>query len=107
MISQSVAAMTIYAKLIAMLDDCGYINYVFKDIEKETLIMCTRYPNWNQKQIKLGDEGFLEYKEIIAGETTWYNSSNNDRIPYKYDGLQFVKFIHKPDNINENTEYTL
>jgi hypothetical protein len=96
--------MTILAQLIAStVDDMGYITYVFKCLEDQVAkesayIMCTRYPNWNHKKVNLGDIGFLDFNIVVAGKDTWYNGK--EQIPYKYNAVQFLKFIEKPKEIN-------
>ena len=48
------------------------------------------FPNWNQRPIKIGDEGYLQIKYISAGKDTWFDGK--DFIPYKYTNIQFLKF---------------
>lgn len=92
--------MTILAKLIASeKETMGYIVYVFqcldKDIIKETkYVMCTRFPNWEHKDIEIGEVGYLSFIEIKAGIDKWYDGNN--MIPYRYNNIQFLKFIKKP-----------
>lgn len=92
--------MTILAKLLASEEDTlGYITYVFEcldeDIIKETkYIMCVRYPNWDHRKIEIGEIGFLNFLEIRAGMDKWFDGKN--MIPYRYNTLQFIKFIEKP-----------
>lgn len=95
--------MTVLAQLVAYeSDELGYITYVFKrleEIDKDyKYIMCVRYPNWNHKKINLGDIGFLSFIEITAGEDKWFNGK--DMIPYKYNTIQFLKFINIPEKID-------
>lgn len=92
--------MTVLAKLVAREEDtCNYITYVFecldKDMIKETrYIMCTRYPNWDHRSIEIGEVGFLNFIEVRAGVDTWFDGKN--MIPYRYNNIQFIKFIEKP-----------
>lgn len=92
--------MTILAKLLASeKDTLGYITYVFEcldeDIVKETkYVMCVRYPNWDHRKIEIGEVGFLNFIEIRAGMDKWFDGKN--MIPYRYNTLQFMKFIEKP-----------
>lgn len=99
--------MTVLAQLVASsTDNCGYITYVFKCLEdnvESNYIMCTRYPNWDHRSLKLGEEGFLTYEEIRAGVDTWYDG--NSMKPYKYNSIQFLKFIEKPESLNH--EYVM
>lgn len=92
--------MTVFAQLIAKYTDIAeYTTYVFQDLNEinnseKRYIMCVRYPNWEHRKIDLGEIGFLTYMEVIAGVSTWYNGSR--MIPYKYNNIQFMKFIEKP-----------
>jgi len=93
--------MTVLAQLVASSEDnLGYITYVFKCLEDDVAsisryIMCIRYPNWNHKYIILKEIGYLTVEEIRAGIDTWYDG--NKMIPYRYNTVQFLKFISKPE----------
>lgn len=92
--------MTVLAQLVAkQTDGCGYTTYVFKCLDKEIkektkYIMCVRFPNWEGEQINLEEVGYLQYMEIIAGKDEWFDG--NQMIPYRYNNIQFIKFIRKP-----------
>lgn len=96
--------MTILAKLVAKEHDVlGYVTYVFECLDVEVIkhskyIMCTRYPNWNHRNIDLGEVGYLNCMEIRAGIDKWFDG--HKMIPYNYNGIQFIKFIPKPENTN-------
>lgn len=91
--------MTIYGKLVAIqYDTLEYINYVFKLVNNDARILhnsefitCVRFPNWDCKELKIGDIGYILINKIKAGVDTWYDGK--EIIPYKYDHMQFVKFI--------------
>ena len=86
---------TILAKLVAKLDDVGgYITYVFIDLESKEYLMCTRFPNWEHRELRLGEIGYLEYMEIRAGIDLWFDGTK--MVPYNYNNIQFIKFISKP-----------
>ena len=98
--------MTTLAKLVTYDEDClGYLTYVFKCLDEEVAkmspyILCTRYPNWQHRKIDIGEEGFLQFREVRAGIDTWYDGDT--MIPYKYDAVQFIKFVEiKKDKNNE------
>lgn len=100
--------MVALVKLIASeTDSLGYITYVFQRLEDCALsskyIMCVRFPNWDHKKLKLGDIGFLHYEEIRAGVDKWYDGK--EMIPYKYNTIQFIKFIYKPED--EERKYVM
>jgi len=88
---------TVHVKLIAALEDiCGYTTYVFENLETtewdNKYFMCTRYPNWEHRELQIGEVGYLEYDIIVAGET-YYNNRTNTNEVYKTSHLQFVRFI--------------
>lgn len=87
------------------MDTLGYTTYVFECLDTEVIkytkyIMCTRYPNWDHRQIELGEIGYLSFVEIRAGIDKWFNGK--DMIPYNYNNIQFIKFIEKPKDFNCN-----
>ena len=104
--------MTVLAELVAGEEDiAGYINYVFEILEREEIsrlgtkyILCTRYPNWNHRKIEIGEIGYLDFTEIQAGLTKWYDGEK--MISYNYNGIQFNKFIPKPNKKDKN-EYIM
>ena len=95
---------TIYSKLIALEKDLfGYITYVFECLEDNAPFgykykMVTRLPNWNHKDIEIGEIGYLTYKTVEAGKDSWYDRDTGNMIPYNYSNIYFVKFIKEVDN---------
>lgn len=93
---------TIQAKLVAKESDtCGYTTYVFKVLDKSDrerldskYIMCVRFPNWEHRNLNIGDMGYLNFKVIIAGVDQWYDG--NTLKYYRYNMIQFIKFIQRP-----------
>lgn len=85
----------------------GYTTYVFQQLEEcskdDKYIMCIRYPNWNCKDLKIGDKGFVSVLDIKAGEDTWFDGIK--MVPYKYTNIQFMSFIDWPED--ENKEYIM
>lgn len=92
----------VLAQLVAKsVEPGGYITYVFLITEQPVIdklktkyIMCTQFPNWDHKEIQLGEEGYLQYQEIIAGKDQWYNGKG--MVYYRYNMIQFLKFVPKP-----------
>ena len=81
-----------------------YTTYVFECLEdemrKETkYILCTRFPNWDHRALKLGEIGYLEFEEIRAGMDKWFDG--NTMVPYRYNMIQFIRFITKPEETDE------
>lgn len=83
-------------KLIATRED-SYTIYVFKSEISDKLIMCTRLPNWQTSQIFIGEEGYLRYHIVKAGED-YYNPETGETIRYKYSNVYFNNFVRKTDN---------
>lgn len=83
---------TVKAKLLAKNKDMfDYTTYAFINVDSNEYILCTRFPNWEHKSIQVGEEGILQYREVIAGEDAWYRDGNT--TPYNYTGWHFIKFI--------------
>lgn len=88
-------------------EDGQYIHYIFKDLDDDSYYLVTQYPNWNQKVINIGEEGYLTFYLIIAGKSCWYDSKETlDFTPYKYTHLALVRFVKDSSKIikkdNEN-----
>lgn len=82
----------------------GYTTYVFKNLDSvsafDKYIMTTRWPNWQHRNIDIGEIGYLTYKEVIAGQDTWWDGSQF--IPYNYTNIVFIKFVKEKDNSNKD-----
>ena len=96
-------------KLVAQQkDSLDYTTYVFEIINSDEIemlgykyIMCTRWPNWDHRELVNGEIGYLNYSIIIAGQDTWYNGSTN--VYYKYSNYQFNKFVSEQKQVfNKN-----
>lgn len=103
--------MTVLSKLVASLtNSLGYTTYIFelldeydREIWKYKHISCTRYPNWQCRELKIGDTGFVEINIVKAGIDTWYDGEK--QVPYKNSANQFIRFVDK-DKTDEEA-YTL
>ena len=98
-------------KLLATFDHNGYISYVFKYLDefdvkkyKDKVIICTRYPNWDCRELKVGDIGYVEIEVVRAGIDTYYDGEK--QVPYRNNAKRFIKFVDKPKSENPG-EYTL
>lgn len=90
----------VHAKLIVIHNDInGYINYIFQNLDECTWInkyfMTTRYPNWETSFPNIGDEGYLIYTEVYAGED-YYNNKTGNMDKYNCSHLRFEKFLPVP-----------
>ena len=99
---------TIFGRLVASENDfMGYITYVFECLEPSPpfghrYLMVTRLPNWQVRDIDIGEIGYITYNEVIAGKDKWYCPETGQMIPYNYTNIYFVKFVKKSDNSKEN-----
>ena len=80
------------AKLLAIKEGV-YTTYVFKDYINNKYIMCTRLPNWQVQEINIGDEGFLQYQEVNAGDS-YYDASIENYKKYNYSNIYFNNFVN-------------
>lgn len=100
--------MTILAKLVASKTDSqDYTTYVFKCLDSfitqyTNYIMCTRYPNWNHRDLRIGEVGYLEFQEHLAGVDKWFDGT--EMVRYSYNGIQFIKFIEYQEIPDDNNE---
>ena len=78
-----------------------YTMYVFK-LDNDEYIMCTRLPNWQTPDISEGDEGFLQYQIVKAGET-YYDPDTGETIKYKYSNIYFKNFVLLSEDVNKNS----
>lgn len=89
---------TIKAKLKELRRDLGgYILYVFENLDDDKwyskYISTVRFPNWEEPFVNIGDIGYLDFKEVIAGKDTWWDKVNNKYVPYNYDNRIFIRFV--------------
>lgn len=89
-----------YVKLIAV-RSARYTMYVFKNLEDNTFIMCTRLPDWQTPDIKVGDVGFLKYQPVQAGEE-YFDPSTGEVNVYKYTNIYFLNFVLEADETVES-----
>lgn len=97
---------TINAKLVAKLNG-SYTTYVFQNLEEQEssesrYITVTKCPNWQYYgEINIGDEGFLEYEFVKAGDE-YFDLSSNKTECYRYTRNYFMNFIKQTkDNTKE------
>lgn len=90
----------IKAKLLEKREEFGgYIIYVFENLNytqwNNQYVMTVRFPNWEAPFLNIGDIGYLNYKEVIAGETTWWNKTSQSKNLYNYDNIIFINFVEE------------
>lgn len=95
---------TLKCKLVAKEKDLlDYQTLVFENLEinppfGHKYIMTVRFPNWNHRDVEIGEYGFLTYNEVIAGKDGWYDSDTGKIIPYNYTNIIFIKFVKEVDS---------
>ena len=93
-----------FVKVVAVEDlSHGYIAYVFQYLNDDDIkryggeyVICTRYPNWMHRNLKVEDVGFVEIETVRAGIDTWFDGEK--QVPYRYNAKRFIKFIDKPSS---------
>jgi len=94
---------TSHCQLVASEHDLlGYITYVFKSLEEapfgKKYLMLTRCPNWDARDLDIGEKGYVTYNEVQAGKDSWYCPETGRTIPYNYTNIYFIKFVKETDN---------
>lgn len=75
-----------------------YSNYVFKNLDDNTYIMCTVLPNWDISEFQSGDIGFLTYEYAEAGQP--YINSNLEEGRYRFTKNYFKDFVKEVKETN-------
>lgn len=90
-------------------DSQGYTTYVFELLESDEMnrlgcryVMCIRWPNWDHREIRNGEVGYLSYSIIDAGIDKWFDGKSLMFIPYNNSGIQFNKFISEQPNMTHS-----
>lgn len=101
---------TLYGKLVAKQKEYGgYTTYVFENEQPDSLfsryITCTRYPNWDEHEPEYNKLGFISLDEHVAGKDSWYDGK--EKVMYKYDHIQFIKFVPEPSSDTKDNIITL
>lgn len=102
---------TLLTRVEAILhDSSGYTTYIFKNIDDKAsflykYVMCTRYPNWEHRGLKIGEEGFLTYQPVNEGIDKWFDGYN--LVPYKFSANRFINFISKPNEKIIDNKYIM
>jgi hypothetical protein len=79
-----------------------YTIYVFKNLDNNSYIMCTRLPNWQVPEFSIEDKGFLEYVYVKAGES-YFNPKTGETQQYQYSNVYFLNFIQDTNFIQDKT----
>lgn len=102
---------TLIVKVEAILhESTGYTTYIFKNLDESAsflykYVMCTRYPNWEHRGLKIDEEGFLTYQPVNEGIDKWFDGYN--LVPYKFSANRFINFINKPNEKLTDNKYIM
>ena len=100
----------VHCKLIAAQNDImGYRIFVFENLEMNPpfghkYVMVTVYPRWQGYIPELGDNGFLTYSCVIAGEE-YYDRKTGNTEKYKYTQVFFEKFVKENSDTSNKDIY--
>lgn len=88
----------------------GYTIYIFKNLDDNgnylyKYLMCTRYPNWEHRGLKLKEIGFVTYEPVVEGIDKWFDGFK--LVPYNFSANKFINFISKPDNNKISNKYIM
>ena len=94
-----------------------YTQYVVENLDSKRereYILLTRYPNWIQGDIQIGDKGYFTYMYIFAGVSKWYDKNSGDLdeeskrfFYYNSTHLAFIKFIPDSEDIYKKKDEKL
>ena len=87
-------------KVLAKRED-QYSLFVFKDLESNELIMCTKLPNWNMPNLEVGEIGFIKLEKVSAGEN-FYNPDDGSEGTYRYNNVYLHNFVRESDIMESN-----
>lgn len=92
-----------HVKLITEQDEIGgYKVYVFENLDYtdwyDKYIMCVRYPNWDAPDIKIDEEGYLSFTEIIPGNQ-YFNVKTRQTDVFLYSHIRFNKFVRLKEKV--------
>lgn len=100
--------LVIKCKIVAK-DEGQYTTYIVEDLNREytddlKYVSCVKLPNWNSKDLAIGDIGYLQCRYVEGGISEWYDPAEKDFKLYKYTNCYFINFIKTEDEIN-NKEF--
>lgn len=77
-----------------------YTVYVFRNLNTDEYLMCTRLPNWEGADLQVGQVGFLSYNFVKAGDP-WFNNKTQGYNLFSYTNNYFEKFVHEKEQKND------
>lgn len=80
-----------------------YTVYVFKNLDENNnslfrYFTVTKLPNWNCKNLQIGDIGYVECDYVNAGDS-YYQTSTGETSTYNYTVCYLINFIEKQQTI--------
>lgn len=94
---------TTYLGELVAIQPGQYTVYVFKNLdEKDNSLLryftVTKVPNWDCKDLQIGDKGYVECEYVNAGDS-YFKSSTGVREQYNYTVCYLINFIEKQEQI--------
>lgn len=83
----------IKARLVGEKQDGAYKIYVFQNTVELDFVMCTRVPNWQADEVKIAEEGFLEYHTVVGGQSRYFDAVDSVYKLYQQDATYFLNFV--------------
>lgn len=94
---------TTYFGEVVAIQPGQYTVYVFKNLDEcdnslLRYITATRLPNWNCKNLQIGDVGYIECEYINAGDS-YYQVATGQTNTYNYTVCYLINFIEKQQEV--------
>lgn len=92
---------TIYCKIL-VIDQNQYTNIVVEDLRREyaddlKYVTVTVLPNWEIKDVELGNIGYLQFQSVEGGKTQYFKRVCEDFETYKYTNNYFISFLKEKE----------
>ncbi len=94
---------TTYLGEVVAIQPGQYTVYVFKNLDEKDnsllrYVTTTKLPNWNCKDLQIGDVGYFECDYVNAGDE-YYQVSTGKQETYNYTVCYLINFIEKQEQI--------
>lgn len=94
---------TTYCGEVVAIQPGQYTVYVFKNLDEPNnsllrYFTLTKLPNWNCKDLQIGDIGYVECEYVTAGDT-YFQASTGNTETYNYTVCYLINFIEKQEQI--------
>lgn len=95
---------TYYGEVVAI-QPGQYTLYVFKNLDENEnsllrYITVTKLPNWNCRNLSIGDKGYIECDYVNAGDP-YFQVSTGQQSTYNYTVCYLINFIYKQEEVKQ------